>query len=152
MQHYADSSFLLQLLSPDFATAASIAVHRRLGRPVYAFSTVCGILLIKLHRAASVSRGDGARDGPDQEMAAPPAEELYAALGEALHAADVGGQGAFFSDGGGGPVRETPGPAFFPGEIRNTTLSEAMFIKHDQVVREAEEVRLGALGGGTAGP
>ena len=86
------------------------------------------------------------------EMTAQPANKFHTALGEALHAADDGGQGAFFSDGGGGPVRETPGPAFFLGEIRNTTLGEAMFLKHHKVVREAEEVRLGALGGGTAGP
>ena len=86
------------------------------------------------------------------EMAAQPADELYAALGESLHAADDGGQGAFFFGGGGGPILKTPGPAFFFGDIRNTTLGEAMFIKHHQVVREAEEVRLGALGGGTAGP
>jgi hypothetical protein len=34
---YADSSYLLQFLTPDFATATAIAMHRRLGRPSYLF-------------------------------------------------------------------------------------------------------------------
>jgi predicted nucleic acid-binding protein len=33
MRLYADSSYLLQLLAPDFASAAAIALHRSLQRP-----------------------------------------------------------------------------------------------------------------------
>jgi hypothetical protein len=38
MPHYADTSFLVQLLVHDFATTAALAVHRSLGRPAYAYS------------------------------------------------------------------------------------------------------------------
>lgn len=38
MKLYADSSYLLQLLAPDFASAAAIALHRKLGRPACLFT------------------------------------------------------------------------------------------------------------------
>ncbi len=38
MKFYADSSYLVQLLVPDFATVEVIALHRHLGRPGYLFA------------------------------------------------------------------------------------------------------------------
>lgn len=37
MSVYADSSYLLQFLTPDFASTEAISLHRRLGCPGYAF-------------------------------------------------------------------------------------------------------------------
>ena len=40
MKHYADSSYLLQFLTPDFASAEAISMHRKLGRPAYPFTAL----------------------------------------------------------------------------------------------------------------
>ena len=37
MKIYADSSYLLQFLTPDFASSEAISLHRKLDRPAYAF-------------------------------------------------------------------------------------------------------------------
>jgi len=57
---YADSSYLLQFLTPDVATVAAIAMHRRLGRPSYLFVPIHDLevpnaLRLKLFAAAGLA-------------------------------------------------------------------------------------------------